>query len=192
MQGTLVSDKELVNSISEGDESAFQEIYRRYWYKLFMMAKRKLIFEEDAQEIVQDIFVDLWERRFQVQIEELNNFLVSAVKYQILNHIRARIVRQQYSNDSFHTVDHNDNDTEDQLALTDLTTAIASGLATLPQKSREIFTLNRLEGLSVREIAARLNIPERTIEYHITQSLRMMRQHLKDFVLIITAIVFAS
>ena len=101
MQETLLSDSELLNSMIEGDDCAFQEIYRRYWYKLYMATKRKLIFEEDAQEIVQDIFVDLWERRSQVQIKELSSFLFSAVKYSILNHIRTRIVRERYSLDSF-------------------------------------------------------------------------------------------
>lgn len=187
MQGTLLSDTELVNSMIEGDDNAFQEIYRRYWYKLYMSAKRKLIFEEDAQEIVQDIFVDLWERRTQVQIKELSNFLFGAVKYRILNHIRTGIVRQRYSLNSFDTANQNDNNTEDQLALSDLSAAIAKGLAVLPRKSQDIFRLNRLDGLTVREIAARLDIPERTIEYHITQSLRVMRQHLKDFLLLLAA-----
>lgn len=184
-----MSDTELVNSMIEGDDDAFQEIYRRYWYKLYMAAKRKSIFEEDAQEIVQDIFVDLWERRSQVQIKELSNFLFGAVKYSIISHIRARVVRQRYSQDSFEMASQKDNDTEDQLAFSDLSSAIAAGLATLPQKSQDIFRLSRLDGLTVREISARLNIPERTIEYHITQSLRIMRQHLRDFILLVTAIV---
>jgi len=192
MQGTLLSDSELVNAMIEGDDSAFQEIYRRYWYKLYMAAKRKLIFEEDAQEIVQDIFVDLWERRSQVQIKELSSFLFSAVKYSILNHIRTRIVRERYSLDSFGMESQDANDTEDQLALSDLNAAIAAGLAMLPQKSQDIFRMNRLDGLTVREISARLNIPERTIEYHITQSLRVMRQHLKDFLLLIMAILIVN
>jgi len=190
MQETLVTDIELINSLAEGDESAFQEIYRRYWYKLYSVAARKAELEEDAEEIVQDIFVDLWERRGQVQILELNKFLFTAVKYKILNHIRTKMIRQQYSQETVRTTAEEHSSTEEELALTDLREALASGIAQLPAKSGEIFRLNRLEGLPVKEIALRLQIPERTIEYHITQSLRVMRVHLKDFILFILAFVY--
>jgi RNA polymerase sigma-70 factor (family 1) len=183
MQDTLVTDIELLNLLTEGNESAFQEIYRRYWYKLYVVAKRKVETDEDAEEIVQDIFVDLWERRTQGRIAELNSFLFGAVKYKILNYIRSRMVRQEYQQDTLQGSDDKDRYTEEVLALTDLRQAISTGIALLPAKTQEIFRLNRLEGLSAPEISVQLGIPERTIEYHITHSVRAMRAHLKEFIL---------
>ncbi|REA60934.1 RNA polymerase sigma-70 factor [Dyadobacter luteus] len=185
MQEVFVSDSELIDLLREGDENAFQEIYRRYWHKLYMVAARKAELEEDAEEIVQDIFVDLWERRGQVEIVELNKFLFSAVKYKVLNHIRSKMIRQEYSRETVRILGEKHSSTEEELALADLRQALKYGMAQLPLKSQEIFRLNRLEGLSVKEIAARLHIPERTIEYHITQSIRTMRVHLKDFILFV-------
>ncbi len=183
MHSTLVTDIELINLLAQSDENAYQEIYRRYWYRLYVVAKRKVQTDEDAEEIVQDIFVDLWERRTQERIEHLNKFLYGAVKYKVLNYIRSRMTRQEYHYNTIQIADTNDSHTEEVLALTDLRQAISAGIAMLPPKTQEIFRLNRLEGLSSKEISTQLGIPERTIEYHITQSLRTMRVYLRDFML---------
>ena len=87
MEASNVTDAVLLERLGTGDQNAFQEIYQRYWYKLFQVARRKVIFEEDAEEIVQDIFVDLWERRERLLINDLSKFLFKAVKYQILDYI---------------------------------------------------------------------------------------------------------
>jgi RNA polymerase sigma-70 factor (family 1) len=189
MQDTAFTDTELINLLGEGSESAFQEIYRRYWYKLYVVAKRKVSADQDAEEIVQDIFVDLWERRHQERITQLNKFLFGAVKYKVLNYIRAQMVRQEYQQITLRAAVEDDSNTEEALALTDLSHAITAGIAQLPVKTQEIFRLNRLEGLPVKEISAKLNMPERTVEYHITQSLRTMRVCLKDFIL--SVIIFS-
>ncbi len=168
--------------LKAGEQHAFQEIYQRYWYKLFRIAKRKVRAEEDAEEIIQDIFVDLWERRKQILIDELEKYLYTAVKYQILKYIKAKLVRQAYQDVALCNNPGTDTQTEETLALQDLHSAILAGLENLPPKSQEIFRLNRLEGRSANEIAMLLQIPERTVEYHITQSLRLMRTYLKDFI----------
>jgi RNA polymerase sigma-70 factor (ECF subfamily) len=183
MKDILVSDTLLIELFQAGDESAFQEIYRRYWYKLYMVARRKVNAEEDAEEIVQDIFVDLWERRTRLHINELNKFLFSAVKYKVLNYIKSQMVRQAYQSDALNAKIDADFNTEEELALGDLSQAILTGIKKMPSKTQEIFKLNRLEGLSVKEISELLQIPERTVEYHISQSLRTMRSYLKDFVI---------
>ena len=183
MQDTIITDTILIELLETGDESAFQEIYLRYWYKLYMVARRKVSAEEDAEEIVQYIFVDLWERRNNLNINDLNKYLFSAVKYKVLNYIKSQIVRQTYQTEKLSITINADTNTEEELAYKDLNQAIMEGIGQLPSKTQEIFRLNRLEGLSVKEIAELLHIPERTIEYHVTQSLRTMRIYLKDFII---------
>ena len=192
MEATDVTDTLLSERLRSGEQSAFQEIYHRYWYRLYQVARRKVRSEEDAEEIVQDIFVDLWERREQLLIQELNKFLFKAVKYQILSYLKAQLVRQAYqaSKQRFHQ--DTDTQTEEQLALKDLNEALLAGIEQLPAKTQEIFRLNRLEGRSAKEIADILLIPERTIEYHITQALRIMRSHLKDFIVYVIAILLVT
>ncbi|WP_254412266.1 RNA polymerase sigma-70 factor [Dyadobacter diqingensis] len=192
MQDTIATDAVLIQLLETGDENAFQEIYKRYWYKLYTVARRKVEVQEDAEEIVQDIFVDLWERRIRLNINELDRYLFSAVKYKVLNYIKSRIVRQTYQRDTISLKVDADSNTEEALALQDLSQAITNGIENLPPKTQEIFRLNRLEGMSVREISDLLHIPERTVEYHITQSLRSMRVYLKDFVVLMLTLMFAQ
>lgn len=178
----MVTDNDLLISLRDDDEDAFKVIYQRYWYKLYAVAKRKVHSTEDAEEIVQDIFVDLWDRRTAVQIVELDRFLYTAVKYKVLNYIKAQIIRQNYQTNALMTTEDVDNCTEDVLALNDLNEAVRDGLGGLSAKTREIFYLARIEGNSVREVARRLQIPERTVEYHLAQSTRSLRLFLRDFV----------
>lgn len=179
-----LSDALLVKLLRSGDEGAFREIYRRYWQPLFVTARRRLHSQEIAEEVVQDIFVDIWSRRNQVEILDLRKYLFKSTKYKVLNSIKARLIRLEHETTTGVAFEAGtDQCTENEIAYLDLFNAIELGLINLPDKTQAIFRLNRLENLSVREIALRLNIPERTVEYHITQSLRTLKKHLQDFVL---------
>lgn len=182
MKYSVLSDVVLVKLLQAGDGAAFQAIYRKYWQPLFAMARKKLCSQENAEELIQDLFVDLWERRETIQIEDLKKYLFGAVKYKILNYIKALLIRQKYENLKNGGLPELDHCTEDQLAYEDLNKALERGISHLPHKTRQIFRLNRLENQSVRQISASLSIPERTVEYHIMQSLRTLRSHLKEYV----------
>src|SRR5690606_2497725 len=138
-------------------------------------------FQETAEEIVQDIFIDLWKRRENLLIERLDSYLYRAVKYRVIDVIRAGMVRK-YHEESAGTIRYSDSlrlDEDEEFAYKELYEAILEGLTVLPEKTSEIFRLNRLEQLSASEISERLQIPVRTVEYHITQALRAMKAYLK-------------
>jgi RNA polymerase sigma-70 factor (family 1) len=189
MEYACLSDVMLVKLLKADDSAAFREIYNRYWYVMFNTGKRKLYTAEVAEEIIQDIFTDLWERRSTVQIDHLKGFLFGALKFQIFNHIRRQLVQKEYEKYSQNAHPFYDHHTENLLAYEDLFQAIENAIEQLPEKTRTIFRMSRLENHSVREIAAKLNIPERTIEYHLTQSLRALRKNLKEFVSFIWVIL---
>lgn len=182
MEYSVLSDVVLVKLLQAGDQEAFQAIYRRYWQPLFVVARKKLYTQENAEELIQDLFVDLWERRSTIQIEELKKYLFGAVKYKILNQIKSLLVKQKYENRNAPGFSDFDCRTEELLAYEELNLALEKGIAHLPDKTRQIFRLSRLENQSVRQISASLSIPERTVEYHIMQSLRTLRSHLKEYV----------
>lgn len=166
------------------DDEAFEEIYERYCYRLFTAAYRKLKDRELAEELVQDLFETLWHKRASQQIEQLEQYLFSAIRYRIINHIKAKNVKAGYE---FYCRVHRadvDRETEKTLALDDLNAALTKGLDRLPAKSREVFRLSRLEHHSVPEISVRLHLSEKAIEYHITKSLRLLRIYLRDFLLV--------
>lgn len=192
MQSTFTSDADLLSLLETGDEHAFQEIYDRYWHRLYKMAAIKVGCQENAKEIVQDVFLNLWQRRNEVHIDELDRYLFTAVKYGALKSIRKEIVRRQYEESVIKTAPGLSQDTENTLAFAELSDAIAHAMTQLPEKIREIFRLNRMQHLSAREISERLNMPERTVEYHITQALQLMRSYLKDYMISVFIAAFAA
>ncbi len=185
MQETLVTDAELLGHLARGDEYAFQTLYERYWHKLYSYTVHKVEFQETAEEIVQDIFIDLWKRREGLAIDRLESYLFRAVRNRIIDVIRASLVRKHHEESSqlIRSAGKERLDTEEQLAYNELYSAIHDGLSLLPEKTGEIFRLNRLDQLSAREISALLDMPVRTVEYHITHALRTMKVYLQDFLI---------
>lgn len=191
MKDTIVNDAELVLLLETGDERAFREIYDRYWHKLYRMAVGKVGSQENAKELIQDIFLDLWFRRNEVHIDELDRYLSSAVKYRVLNFIKKEIVKKKYELSVFAKSPETNRSTEDTLAFRELQQAIMTGIEQLPPKVQHIFRLNRIEHRSAFEISELLKMPERTVEYNITQALRLMREYLKDYMVYLLFFYFS-
>jgi RNA polymerase sigma-70 factor (ECF subfamily) len=175
------SDAALITAIGKGDRLAFRAFYELYQEEMYRLALRKVYDKDIAEEIVQDIFVGLWENRERLVIGQARHYLLRAVRNRVLDHVRAQIVRENYAKQYAAGGEDAGNTTDDWMALCDLNDAIHSGIAEMPEKTREIFKLNRLDQLSADEIAGTLQIPKRTVEYHITVALRIMRGYLRDF-----------
>jgi RNA polymerase sigma-70 factor (ECF subfamily) len=182
-------DEELVRALGQNDEKAFAEIYERYWQPLHQQAVRKLGRCEDAEEVVQDLFVTLWNKRHTASIQQLDTYLFSALKYKVVDCVRAQLVRKAYAASSPTRFQAPNRCTEEAVAATDLTQALDASLRNLPDHSREVFRLSRQEHQSVPEIAARLRVSPKTVEYHLSRSLRMLRAYLKEFLVVSLALV---
>lgn len=178
----LLTDDLLLRLLQASDEHAFRELYQRYWKKLFTTACHKLKSKEAAEEIVQNIFVSLWEKRATLQIENLENYLYIAVKYKVINYVASLMVREAGQKQlAGNTADES---TEATIMINDLHAAIQQALTQLPAKTREVFTMSRFEKYTVREIARHMNLTEKAVEYHITQSLKLLRVSLKDYMVV--------
>ncbi|GLU52758.1 RNA polymerase sigma-70 factor [Dyadobacter frigoris] len=183
MKYSSLTDDVLVKLLNAGDTDAFQAVYIKYWNELFRVSKKRLHSDDAAAEVVQDIFVDLWERRENLKIENLDRYLFTAAKYKVIDQIRSSLNRKESSDPIVEDmISYFDEQADNNLAFEDLNSAVEKILEHMPSKTRDIFRMSRLENHSVREISSCLQIPERTVEYHITQSLRILRVHLKDFV----------
>lgn len=178
----LLTDDLLLRLLQASDEHAFRELYQRYWKKLFTTACYKLKSKEAAEEIVQNIFVSLWEKRATLQIDSLEDYLYVAVKYKVINYVESLMVRQ--AGQKLLAGNTADESTEATIMINDLHAAIQKALMQLPAKTREVFTMSRFEKYTVREIARHMNLTEKAVEYHITQSLKLMRVSLKDYMVI--------
>ncbi|MBC6990925.1 RNA polymerase sigma-70 factor [Hymenobacter sp. BT491] len=179
------TDAELLNALQAEDEAAFAEIYKRYCFRLFTVAYQKLRSREVAEELVQELFATLWSRRATHHIEELQPYLFSAIRYRIINYIKAEKLKAGYELYCRLSTPETTTDTEDLLALHDLQEALMAGVRKLPEKSREVFELSRLEHHSVQEISVLVNLSEKTVEYHLTKALKLLKNYLRDFLLIV-------
>jgi RNA polymerase sigma-70 factor (family 1) len=177
------NDALLVHLLREGDSAAFTEIYNRYWDKLLSVAANKL--NKDiilAEELVQDLFMDLWRRRQDLDISvDLSIYLAAAMKYKVID---ARIKRKRvktFKEDSASHLSIVDTTTEQQLSFHELKDRLGILVQKLPEKCRLIYTLRKEAGYSQKEIAQHLHISEKTVESHLYRAIKALRSGLQNF-----------
>jgi RNA polymerase sigma-70 factor (family 1) len=183
-------DEILLIRLRSGDEAAFREIYERYWKKLYSIARRKIESLDAVEELVQDLFLKLWERRKELRIERLDAYLFTAVRYAIINHIKSSLIHEKYVEYAYVHLPEGSSTTEEQLNLNELIEAVNRQLNGLPEKTSQIFRLNRLEYKSVKEISAQLKVPERTVEYHLSQAIKSLRIYLRNYIMPVLFLAF--
>lgn len=177
-------DDALVAALEAGNEQAFTEIYERYWQRLYALAHRKLGTAADAEEVVQDLFVALWQKRTTARIHKLEAYLATAAKYKIIDCIRIRAAHAGYVAYTAPRAALADPTTEEMMSAADLSAALAASVGSLPAHTQAVFRLSREQYQSVPEIAAQLRVAPKTVEYHLTRSLQFLRTRLKDFLVL--------
>lgn len=174
------TDEILARLLRTSDEQAFREIYQRHWQRLYRLALRKTGNATTAEETVQEIFLTLWDKRETLLIQKLEAYLVSSAKYAVIQHLKTRLTNP-HPLETAHEQTAEHRATEDGLMLSDLRAALETGLATLPPKTETVFRMSRFDQLTHTEIAAQLALSEKSVEYHITAALRLLRVTLRDF-----------
>ncbi len=176
-------DKELFlfEEMKEGKEYAFDFFFNYYYPGLCVFAKKIFSFQDDeARDIVQDVFVKFWNDREKLSIQySIRSYLFVSVKNKCLDLLRKK-------NSSIKTQEiSKEHDAADEsfefFVFSELETLFKASLAKLPERCREIFELSRLQGMKNREIAAKLNLSEKTIENQITKALHILKEELKDY-----------
>jgi RNA polymerase sigma-70 factor (family 1) len=175
-----LSDESLLQHLKASSEAAFKTLYRRYWRRCFAMAFQKTKIKVVAEEITQILFIALWEKRNDLYINHLEAYLFTAVKYQVFKYIESQLVRTHYESQLNPSM-LSENSVEKEVFLQDLTRLLEQAVSQLPEKTKQIYQLSRLENLAHKEIALQLRCSEKTVEYHITQALKSLRIALKDF-----------
>jgi len=180
------TDNELLRMLSQHDELAFAEIYNRYWKHLYFSAHNILQVKETAQDAVQEVFISLWKRRSDSQIEVLQPYLHQAVRFQVFKAIRAEKTDQDFFNRL--ALITRDILFEDPVLFKELETLYQQLIHALPPDEQEIFRLHRDSGLTYKQIAEQKNISVKTVEKKMSRSLRELRFGLDDALMVITTI----
>ena len=168
------SDKQLFNLFKNGDEIAFTRIFNTYWEELFISAYHILKDEDSCKDIVQEIFITLWDRREEIEIQNLKAYLLQAVKYRVFKKIREN-EKFGYFNDLYSNYE-NIQTVEYQYEFTELSGSLNKAIKNLPEKCSEVFHLSRIEGLSNPDIAKKLGISVSTVENQIYKALKILKK----------------
>jgi RNA polymerase sigma-70 factor (ECF subfamily) len=172
---------DLLDLLKQGDKQAYEKIYHTFSKELLLVAYKKTGDKLIAEEIVQNIFISLWERKEELNISNLHGYLFGAMKFAVINHIRSLVMENKYMEYQSLTYSENDQDTHHQIELHDLSSLIEQSLNSLPEKTQEVFRLSRFQHQSTKAISASMNISEKAVEYHITQSIKRIREYIKNF-----------
>jgi RNA polymerase sigma-70 factor (ECF subfamily) len=172
----ISTDKDLIFLISRGDQGAFNTLYNRHWPWLFKFAFLILKDRDAAKDIIQDVFVWVWEHRKDLQMHAPKSYLKTAVKYKIANYIRTGNIRNSFFDEASQLKYTVCTPGADEFAeVNELNHIIRISIANLPVKCKEIFRLSREENLSNREIASQLGISIKTVENQMTIALHRIR-----------------
>nr|WP_246163481.1 RNA polymerase sigma-70 factor [Sphingobacterium humi] len=176
-------DAALLRQVQEGDETAFNKLYRKYAPKLLTYCYSYTKNREISEEFVQEIFTSIWTRVQDLKIESsFQHYIFGAAKYRILSYMRSEKVREKYFNHfKLFLAQYEVYSTEEALNLTDLKKIILKELQTLPEKCSFAFYLSRFEQKSIDEIAIEMGISKRTVENYLTRALKHLRLALKDY-----------
>ncbi|RDC64354.1 RNA polymerase sigma-70 factor [Adhaeribacter pallidiroseus] len=189
MNQNSLRDNRLLDGLRNESADAFQVIYEKYWAKLYQVAYRKTGEKEVAEELVQEIFLNLWLKRTTLTItSSLEAYLFTAVKYAIINYYHAQLVRNKYQSRADRSVVAA-NYTEESVLTSELNLTLKNALALLSAKTRQVFEKSRFQNLSNKEIAHDLQLTDKAVEFHITKTLKHLKIFLKDFVVPLLLII---
>ncbi|MEI2274352.1 RNA polymerase sigma-70 factor [Sphingobacterium sp. ML3W] len=178
----ILSDSELVSLLKHGDREAFAEIYDRYSMMIYYKVNQMLRDENASKDLVQDLFTSIWEKCDLIRDNVgISSYLYVAARNRVLNYIQRGKTKSDYLTEiGKYSLQVND-ETLEKIDEKDLMLLLTSEIARLPAKMREVFELSRLEDLSHREIAERLNLSESTVKKQVQNALKILKVRLSNY-----------
>lgn len=172
-------------NVNKGDNSfvQFETVYNLYWKKLYSICNKSLEDPDIAKDLVQDIFISLWEKQEELIINDsLEKYLVKAAKFKVFEYIRNKVGHESKMETlSYYQTLEQTTSSQELVEYKELQENINSAISLLPDHCKKVFLQSRIEGLKNKEIAQALQITERTVEYHITKALAHLRIRLKEY-----------
>lgn len=169
----------MIKGLRSGRESAYEQLFKEYYKPLTVFATGYLEDLESGKEVVQDLFVYLYEKRKNLVITtSIKSYLYRSVRNRCLNHIKHQQVRKKHQDQMKPELQESEN-LEDRIRETELEYMVSQIVDQLPPQCKRIYTMSRVSGLSNREIAEQLEISKRTVETQISNALKVLREKLE-------------
>lgn len=181
------SDAELWILILNDDYRAFTALFHRHWLRLYRTALKYIKDEEACEEVVHDLFLNIWKRKAHLNIENFDSYLKAATRYQVYAYLKVHkaspvLYREDYALEgkAFEF-----NSGYERMMYNDLEGELNQQMRLLPNRCQEIFVLSRIQQLSNLEIAEKLGVSKRTVENQLTHALRFIRGSIKYIAVIV-------
>lgn len=157
-------------------EELFNSLFNEYWEQLFGFCQHYIQDGERAKEMVQDIFLSLWERRQSLNISvNIGHYLFSAARFQVSRYFRDQASAKRNTELALQQFNEITNSTEEAVFVKDLRYYVQSLVERLSDRCREVYTMSRNEGLTIPEISDQLGLSEKTVEAHLTKALKHLK-----------------
>jgi RNA polymerase sigma-70 factor, ECF subfamily len=188
------SDQHLINDIKQGNIAAFEELYKQYYIYLCLIAGHIVGNSSDAEEIVSDVFVKIWNLREKIEITtSIKSYLIRAVHNTSINYLDKFRLKNKLTS-SFSISDYElliwDSDYPlGQLYEKEILGILEQGITSLPESCRQIFLLSRNEDMKYSDIADKLGISVNTVKTQIKIALARLREILKDYLVILLLLI---
>lgn len=181
-----IEESKLILRLSEGDKTAFEILFRHYYPGLVIYASKFVQDRSEAEEIVQEFFIRLWEKHHKIKSSPtLKSYVFQSVKNSSLNFIRDKKVSLPIIEELVQKSNTELIFNPDLYIASELQQKIESAVNGLPEKCREVFLMSRFRNMKNDEIAQELNISKRTVETHISNAIKVLKSELKDFLMLL-------
>lgn len=177
---TSISDLDLVEAIKADDEKAYRMLFDRYYKYLLVTAYAYVKDENTIRDLTQDVFFEIWKKRKSLNINNVKPYLRRSVINKALNYIKAQRMDFEETDESFDLPEPSK--VQQKLEAEQLQEVINEAVESLPERCRVIFALRRYEELSLKEIAAKLDISPKTVENQLTKAMKVLRSAVAPYV----------
>ena len=158
-------------------KSGFDKLYELYSYKAFSFLIHHLQNRQEAEDLLQDVFANLWYKRHEIEVKgEMENFLITSCKNKLVDYFRKN--KTTSSLEVVHVSEKSNSSTpEDLMVFSELKSKMLKNFRKMPARTKEVFLLSRKNGLTNKEIAKNLQVTEKTVEYHISKTLKQLKTY---------------
>jgi RNA polymerase sigma-70 factor, ECF subfamily len=189
----LYTDEQLTALVSQRDEAAFTVLYHRYYEMLCRSAFKRLPDEALVEELVQDVFINVWNKAAQLDADgNIKAYLFATLRNKVLHELRSRMVVARHAREMMLQNEAQKEDAHDRLDVKHLEQQFQAALQSLPPQCRQAFTLSRVEQLPYRTIADKMNISVNTVEKHIGKALSVLRKTFKEYDITLLLLILAA
>lgn len=175
--GSIPLESDLIENLKGGCERSFSKLYHQYSRKIYNVSKKMGLEHEDAEGVVQDVFVKIWRNRTSLNPNlSFNTYVLTIATSVVIKHFRKKAHETAYQQYAFSCSSHHSNNTEDYVIFRDLNDVSAKMIEELSARQKQVFMMKNVQHLSIEEIALKLNISKRTVENQIYKATKQLRK----------------